>query len=161
MEISIFTLDVENLQFNCDQCNRTNSSEKGLQQHMWLKQNFSEDFSHYHFDCCSQFYKRNIWRTRKSVKKVTENTTWKLYRRLIFWILIPNTIHPQITLRATWRFIPWKIHITIVCVPKHQSPGATWIVMLDNIWTLMHIVEGKSYQETTQRDTVRGLLSRI
>ena len=25
----------------------------------------------------------------------------------------------------------------------------------------MHSVEGKSYQETTQRDTVRGLLSRI
>ncbi len=29
-EISIFTLAVENLQFNCDQCNKTNSSEKGL-----------------------------------------------------------------------------------------------------------------------------------
>ena len=27
MEISIFTLAMENLQFNCDQCNRTNSSE--------------------------------------------------------------------------------------------------------------------------------------
>ena len=25
----------------------------------------------------------------------------------------------------------------------------------------MHSVEGKSYKETTQRDTVRGLLSRI
>ena len=29
MEISIFTLAVDNLQFNCDQCNGTNSSEKG------------------------------------------------------------------------------------------------------------------------------------
>ena len=26
-EISIFTLVMENLQFNCDQCNRTSSSE--------------------------------------------------------------------------------------------------------------------------------------
>ena len=26
MDISIFTLTVENLQFNCDQCNRTNFS---------------------------------------------------------------------------------------------------------------------------------------
>ena len=58
IEISIFTLAVENLQFNCDQCNRTNSSEKGLQQHMWLKQNSSEDFRHYHFDRCSQVYKK-------------------------------------------------------------------------------------------------------
>ena len=33
-EISFFTLAVENLQFNCDQCNRTNSSEKRLTQHM-------------------------------------------------------------------------------------------------------------------------------
>ena len=53
MDISILTLAVENLQFNCDQCNRTNSSEKGLQQHMWMKQNSSEDFRHYHFDHCS------------------------------------------------------------------------------------------------------------
>ena len=29
-EISIFTLTVENLQFKCDQCNRTNSPEKGV-----------------------------------------------------------------------------------------------------------------------------------
>jgi hypothetical protein len=50
MEISIFTLAVENLQFSCDQCNRTNSSEKRLQQHIWLKQNSSEDFRNYHFD---------------------------------------------------------------------------------------------------------------
>ena len=57
MEISIFTLAVENLQFNCDQCNRTNSSEKRLQQHMWLKQNSSEDFRHYYFDRYSQVYK--------------------------------------------------------------------------------------------------------
>ena len=52
-DISIFTLDVENLQFNCDQCNKTNSSDKGLTQHMWMKQNPSEDFRHYHFDHCS------------------------------------------------------------------------------------------------------------
>ena len=37
-EIFIFTLAVKNLQFNCDHCNRTNSSEKGLTQHMWMKQ---------------------------------------------------------------------------------------------------------------------------
>jgi hypothetical protein len=55
-EISIFTLAVENLQFNCDQCNKTNSSEKGLTQHMWMKQYHSEDFRHYHFDYCSQVY---------------------------------------------------------------------------------------------------------
>ena len=34
-EISFFfTLAVANLQLNCDQCNKTNSSEKGLTQHM-------------------------------------------------------------------------------------------------------------------------------
>ena len=59
MEISIFTLAMENLQFNCDQCNRTNSSEKGLTQHMWMKQYPSKDFRHYHFDYCSQVYKKN------------------------------------------------------------------------------------------------------
>ena len=37
-EISIFILAVENLQFNCDQCDRTNSSEKELTQHIWMKQ---------------------------------------------------------------------------------------------------------------------------
>ena len=58
MEISISTLAVENVQFNCDQCNRTNSSEKGLQQHMWMKQNSNEDFRHYHIDHSSQVYKR-------------------------------------------------------------------------------------------------------
>jgi hypothetical protein len=58
MEISIYTLAVENLQFNCHQCNRTNSSEKGLRQCMWMKQNSSEDFRHYHFDRCSQVYKK-------------------------------------------------------------------------------------------------------
>ena len=36
-EIYIFILAVENLQFNCDQYNKTNSSEKGLTQHMWMK----------------------------------------------------------------------------------------------------------------------------
>ena len=58
-EISIFTLAVKNLQFNCDHCNRTNSSEKGLTQHMWMKQYPSKDFRHYHFDYCSQVYKKN------------------------------------------------------------------------------------------------------
>ena len=48
--ISIFT--VKNPQFNCDQCNRTNSSEKGLAQHMWMKKNSSEDFRHFHVDHC-------------------------------------------------------------------------------------------------------------
>ena len=33
-DIFIFTLAVENLQYNCNQCNRTNSSEKGFTQHM-------------------------------------------------------------------------------------------------------------------------------
>ena len=32
LDISIFTLVVDNLQFDCDQCMRTNSSEKGLAQ---------------------------------------------------------------------------------------------------------------------------------
>ena len=59
MAISIFTLAVENLQFNCDQCNRTNSSEKGLQQQMCLKLNSSEDFRHHHYDRCRQVYKKN------------------------------------------------------------------------------------------------------
>ena len=63
--------------------------------------------------------------------------------------------------RATWRFILWKIHITVPCVQKHPSPGATWKVMLEKIWILMHYVEGKSYQGTTQRDPVKALLSRI
>ena len=58
-DISIFTLAVENLQFNCDQCNRTNSSEKGWTHHMWMKQNPCEDFRSYHFDHCSQVYKKN------------------------------------------------------------------------------------------------------
>ena len=29
-DLSIFTLAVENLQFNCDKCNRANSPEKGV-----------------------------------------------------------------------------------------------------------------------------------
>ena len=29
-ELFIFNLAMENLQFNCDQCNRTNSPEKGV-----------------------------------------------------------------------------------------------------------------------------------
>ena len=48
-DISIFTLAMENLQFNCVQCNRTNSYEKGRTQHTWMKQYPSEDFRHYHF----------------------------------------------------------------------------------------------------------------
>ena len=57
-DISIFTLAAENLQFNCDQCNKTNSSKMGLTQHMRTKQNLSKDFRHYHFDYCSQDYKK-------------------------------------------------------------------------------------------------------
>ena len=106
---------------------------------------------------------------RKIVKNVTRNTTWKMYQRdilfidirLIFGIKIANTIQPQTTLSPTWRFIVWKIHITVVCVPKNPSPGATWRVMLEKIWILMHSVEGKSYQGTTQSNTVKRLLSRI
>ena len=56
-EIAIFTLAVEDLQFNCDQCNRANSSEKGLTQHMRMKQYPSNDLRHYHFDFYSQVYK--------------------------------------------------------------------------------------------------------
>ena len=56
-DISIFTLAVENLQFNCVQCNRTNSSEKGLIQHMWMKQYPSKDFSYYHFVIVVRFKK--------------------------------------------------------------------------------------------------------
>ena len=33
-DISIFTLAMETRQFSCDQCNKANSSEKGLTQHM-------------------------------------------------------------------------------------------------------------------------------
>ena len=84
MEITFYTLAVENQQFNCDQCNRTNSSEKVLQQHMWLKQNSSEDFRHYNFDCCSQVYNKKYLKDKK--KKVTVNAIWKVYRRLIFGI---------------------------------------------------------------------------
>ena len=56
-EISIFTLAVENLQFICDHCYKTNSSKTGLTQHMWNEQNPSKGFRHYHLDYCSQFYK--------------------------------------------------------------------------------------------------------
>ena len=59
-EISISTLSVENLQFNCDQCNKAKLSEKGLKQHMWMKQYPSKDFRHYLFDYCSQVYKKKI-----------------------------------------------------------------------------------------------------
>ena len=50
----IFTLAVENLQYNCDQCSRPNSSEKGLTQHSWMGQYPNKDFRHYRFDYCSQ-----------------------------------------------------------------------------------------------------------
>ena len=56
-EISCFTVAVENLQFNFDQCNKTNSSDKGLTQYTWMKQHPSNEFRHYHFDYCSQDYK--------------------------------------------------------------------------------------------------------
>ena len=59
-EISMFTLAVDNLQFNCYQCNRTNSSEKGLTQHLWMKQYPSKEFRHYHFDYCSQGFKKYL-----------------------------------------------------------------------------------------------------
>ena len=58
-EISIFTLAVDNLLFNCDQCYKTNSSKKGLTQHLWIKQYYSTYFRHFHLDYCSQVYKEN------------------------------------------------------------------------------------------------------
>ena len=64
-EIFLFTLDVENLQFNCDQCNKTHSSEKGLIQYMWMKQYHSKDFRHYHFDYCSQVYKKKYLKDKQ------------------------------------------------------------------------------------------------
>jgi hypothetical protein len=71
-EISIFTLAVENLQFNFNQCNKINSSEKGLTQHMWMKKYPSNYFRHYYFDYCNQDdKKKNTGTTRKSVMKVT------------------------------------------------------------------------------------------
>ena len=48
-DISISTVAVENLEYNCDQCNKTNSCEKGLTQHMWMKQYPSKDLRHYLF----------------------------------------------------------------------------------------------------------------
>ena len=68
MKISIFTLVVENLQFNCHQCNRTNSFKKGLKQRMWIKQNSREDFRHYHFDHCIQVYKK-YWKDKKKCEE--------------------------------------------------------------------------------------------
>ena len=51
-EILFFTVAVENLQFNCDQCNKINSSDiiMGLTQYMWMKQHPSNKFRHDHFD---------------------------------------------------------------------------------------------------------------
>ena len=47
-EISIFPLTVDNLPFNCDQCYKTNSSKKGLTQHMWIKQYPTTDHTKRH-----------------------------------------------------------------------------------------------------------------
>ena len=58
-DISFFTLAVENLQFICVQCNGTNSSEKGLTQHMWMTQCPSKDFRHYHFVIVVRFLRKN------------------------------------------------------------------------------------------------------
>ena len=69
-EISIFMLTVHNLQLNCEQRDRTNSSEKGLTQHMWMKHFPSKDFRHYHLNYCSQVFEKHTGRTRKSLKKV-------------------------------------------------------------------------------------------
>ena len=55
MVSDIFTLNVENMQFDWDQCNITNSSEKGLTQHMWMKQFPSKNFRHYHSDYAVRF----------------------------------------------------------------------------------------------------------
>ena len=64
-EMSIFTLAVENLQFNWDQCNRTNSSEKGWTHHMWMKQNPCEDFRRYHFIIVLGFIKKKLMSKKK------------------------------------------------------------------------------------------------
>ena len=67
-EISISTLAVENLQFNFDNCNRTKFSEKGLTQHMWMKQKPSEDCRHYHLIIAVMFIKKYL----KDKKKCEE-----------------------------------------------------------------------------------------
>ena len=36
--IFFFTVALENLQFNCDPCNKANSSDKGLTQNIWMKE---------------------------------------------------------------------------------------------------------------------------
>ena len=64
-----FTLAVEKPQFNCDQCNITNSSEKELTQHMWMKNYPSEDFRHYHFDYCSQNLKKKYLNDKKKCEE--------------------------------------------------------------------------------------------
>ena len=58
-DISFFTLAVENLHLNCDQCNITNSSKKELTQRMSMKQCSSKDFRHYHFNFAVRFIKKN------------------------------------------------------------------------------------------------------
>ena len=68
-EISIFTVAVENLQFNCDQCNKTNSSDKGLTQYMWMLQHPSNEFRHFHFDYCSQNYNKKYLKDKKKCEE--------------------------------------------------------------------------------------------
>ena len=68
-EISIFTVALENLQFNCDQCNKTNPSDKGLTQYIWMKQHPSNKFSHYHLDYCSQDYKKKYLKDKKKCEE--------------------------------------------------------------------------------------------
>ena len=75
-EISIFTLAMENLQFSCDQCNKTNSSEKGLIQHMWMKQYHSKDFRHNHLDYCRQVYKKKYLKDKLKCEEF--NMKWNM-----------------------------------------------------------------------------------
>ena len=66
-DIYIFMLTVENHQFTWDQCNRTNSPKNWLTQHMWMKQYTSKNFWHYHFDYCSQVYKKKVTEGQEKV----------------------------------------------------------------------------------------------
>ena len=60
---------VENLQFNWYQCNKTNSSDRGLTQYMWMKQNPSKKFRHYNFDNCSQDCKKKYLKGKKKCEE--------------------------------------------------------------------------------------------
>ena len=68
-EIFIFTLAVENLQFNCDQCNKTNSSNKGLTQYMWRNEHPSNKFRNCHFGYCSEIYNTKYLKDKKKCKE--------------------------------------------------------------------------------------------